>query len=124
MIGSVVSTVSMMAASLGIIDSIISTGSTTSTMLSLSATSVFHGGGVGAGVPGGVRVGATRTATTAVTTTAATVPVMDTAITVGPEWLNYRAGSLARAITMALSTESWDLPLGEQFGPTSATMDM
>ena len=109
MIGSVVSTVSMMAASLGIIDSIISTASTiliTSTTSSLSATSAFHGGGVGAGVPGGVRVGATRTATTAVTTTAATVPVMDTAITVGPEWLNYRAGSLARAITMAPSMES------------------
>jgi hypothetical protein len=56
--------------------------------------------------------------------TATTVPVMDTAITVGLEWLNYRAGSLARAITMALSTESWDLRLGEQFVPTSATMDM
>ena len=55
--------------------------------------------------------------------TATTVPVMDTAITVGLEWLNYRTGSLARAITMALSTESWDLRLGEQFGPTSATMD-
>src|SRR5436189_5907137 len=62
---------------------------------------------------------AIRTDTTATTT----VPVMDTAIAVGLEWLNYRAGSLARAITMALSTESWDLRLGEQFGPTSATMD-
>src|SRR5439155_10112326 len=116
MIGSVVSTVSMMAASLGIIDSVISTTSTTS---SLSATSAFHGGGVG--VLRGVGARAIRTAITAVTTT---VPVMDTAITVGLEWLNYRAGSLARAITMALSTESWDLRLGEQFGPTSATMDM
>src|SRR5256886_12017467 len=47
-----------------------------------------------------------------------------TAIAVGLEWLNYRAGSLARAITMALSTESWDLRLGDQYGPTSATMDM
>ena len=55
--------------------------------------------------------------------TAATVPVMDTAIAVGLEWLNYRAGSLARAITMAPSTESWDLRLEERFGPTSATMD-
>src|SRR5439155_26773110 len=106
--GSVVSTDSMMAASFGIIDSIISTTLTTS---SLSATSAFHGGGVGAGV--------THTGITA-----ATVPVMDTAIAVGLEWLTYRAGSLARAITMALSTESWDLRLGEQFGPTSATMDM
>src|SRR5437867_8108512 len=111
MIGSGVSTVSMMAASFGIIDSIISTTSTTLTTSSLSATSAFHGGGVG--------VGATRTDTTAITT----VPVMDTAIAVGLEWLNYRAGSLARAITMALSTESWDLRLGEQYGPTSATAD-
>ena len=121
MIGSGVSTDSMMAASFGIIDSIISTTLTTS---SLSATSAFHGGGVGAGVLRGVGARAIRTAITAVTTTAATVPVMDTAIAVGLEWLNYRAGSLARAITMALSTESWDLQLGEQFGPTSATMDM
>src|SRR6266496_3286683 len=118
MIGSGVSTDSMMAASFGIIDSIISTTSTTLTTSSLSATSAFHGGG--AGVLGRVGVGATRTDTTATTT----VPVMDTAIAVGLEWLNYRAGSLARAITMALSTESWDLRLGEQFGPTSATMDM
>src|SRR5207302_2904424 len=119
MIGSGVSTDSMMAASFGIIDSIISIILTTS---SLSATSAFHGGGVG--VLRGVGAQAIRTAITAVTTTAATVPVMDTAIAVGLEWLNYRAGSLARAITMALSTESWDLRLGEQFGPTSATMDM
>jgi len=115
MIGSVVSTVSMMAASLGIIDSVISTTLTTS---SLSATSAFHGGGVGAGVLGRVGVGATRTGITA-----ATVPVMDTAIAVGLEWLNYRAGSLAPATTMAPSTESWDLRLGEQYGPTSATAD-
>src|SRR6059036_2750835 len=121
MIGSGVSTDSMIAASFGIIDSIISITSTTLTTSSLSATSAFHGGGVGAGVLGRVGVGATRTGITAATTT---VPVMDTAITVGPEWLNYRAGSLARAITMALSTESWDLRLEEQFGPTSATMDM
>jgi hypothetical protein len=109
MIGLVVLTISMMAASFGIIDSIISTTSTTS---SFSATSAFHGGG--AGILGGVGVGATRTDTTAVTTTAATVPVMGTAIAVGLECLNYRAGSLAPAITMALSTESWDLRLGEQ----------
>src|SRR6266516_1150467 len=118
MIGSGVSTDSMMAASFGIIDSIISTTLTTS---SLSATSAFHGGGVG--VLRGVGARAIRTAITAVTTTAATVPVMDTAIAVGLERLTYRAGSLARAITMALSTESWDLRLGEQFGPTSATAD-
>src|SRR5712691_9879737 len=122
MIGSGVSTDSMMAASFGIIDSIISTTSTTLTTSSLSATSAFHGGGVG--VLRGVGARAIRTAITAVTTTAATVPVLDYAISVGLEWLTYRAGSLARAITMALSTESWDLPLGEQFGPTSATMDM
>src|SRR6266487_1790811 len=109
----------MMAASFGIIDSIISTTSTTLTTSSLSATSAFHGGGFGAGVLRGVGARAIRTAITAVT-----VPVMDTAIAVGLEWLNYRAGSLAQAITMALSTESWDLRLGEQFGPTSATMDM
>src|SRR5437773_6704779 len=119
MIGSGVSTDSMMAASFGIIDSIISTTLTTS---SLSATSAFHGGGVG--VLRGVGARAIRTGITAVTTTAATVPVMDTAIAVGLEWLNYRAGLLAPVITMALSTESWDLRLGEQFGPTSATMDM
>jgi len=113
MIGFIVSTVSMMAASFGIIDSIISTASTTLTTSSLSATSAFHGGGVG--VPRGVgATRVTRTDITAVTTTAATGPVMDTAIAVGLEWLNYRAGSLAPAITMALSTESWDLRLGEQ----------
>src|SRR5436190_19125958 len=117
MIGSGVSTDSMMAASFGIIDSIISTTLTTS---SLSATSAFHGGGVGAGVLRGVGARAIRTAITAVTTT---VPVMDTAIAVVLEWLNYRAGSLAQAITMALSTESWDPRLAEQYGPTSATMD-
>ena len=116
MIGSDVSTDSMMGASFGIIDSIISTTSTTS---SLSATSAFHGGG--AGVLAGVGVGVTRTDTNA---TATTVPVMDTATAVRLEWLNYRAGALAPAITMALSTESWDLRLGEQYGPTSATMDM
>src|SRR5436190_11642065 len=114
MIGSGVSTDSMMAASFGIIDSIISITSTTLTTSSLSATSAFHGGGAGA----------THTGITAATgTTATTVPVMDTAIAVGLEWLNYRAGSLARAITMALSTESWDLRLGEQYEPTSATAD-
>src|SRR5205823_14023733 len=119
MIGSDVSTDSMMAASFGIIDSIISTTSTTLTTSSLSATSVFHGGGVGAGVLRGVGARAIRTAITAVTTT---VPVMDTAIAVGLEWVNYRAGLLAPVITMALSTESWDLRLGEQYGPTRATM--
>src|SRR5581483_2307377 len=119
MIGSGVSTDSMMAASFGIIDSIISTTLTTS---SLSPHSPSNGGGFGVGALGWMRVGvgATRTDITATTT----VQVMDTAIAVGPEWLNYRAGSLARAITMALSTGSWDLRLGEQFGPTSATMDM
>jgi hypothetical protein len=121
MIALVVSTVSMMAASFGIIDSTDSTASTTSTTPSLSATSAFHGGGVGAGVLGRVGDGATGIDIAA---TATTVSVMDTAIAVGLEWLNYRAGSPAPAITMALSTESWDLRLGEQFGPTSATMDM
>jgi hypothetical protein len=127
MIGSGVSTDSIMAASLGLIDfidSTASTDSTTSTKSSLSATSAFHGGGVGAGVLRGAAAGAPHTDTTAVMATATTVPVLDTAIAVGLEWLNYRAGSLARAITMALSTESWDLRLGEQFGPTSAIMDI
>src|SRR5947207_4186832 len=113
MIGSGVSTDSMMAASFGIIDSIISTTLTSS---SLSATSAFHGGGVG--VLRGVGARAIRTGITV-----ATVPVMDTAIAVGLEWLNYRAGLRAPVITMALSTESWDLRLGEQFEPTSATAD-
>src|SRR5205814_323687 len=94
MIGSGVSTDSMMAASFGIIDSIISTTLITSTTSSLSATSAFHGGGVGAGVLGRVGVGATRTDTTAPTT----VPVMDTATAVGLEWLNYRAGWLGRLL--------------------------
>src|SRR5881392_2916603 len=116
MIGSGVSTDSMMAASFGIIDSIISTTSTALTTSSLSATSAFHGGGVG--VLRGVGAGATHTGITV-----ATVPVMDTAIAVGLESLNYRAGLLAPVITMALSTESWDLRLGEQFEPTSATAD-
>src|ERR1700747_3622032 len=104
MIGFVASTVSMMTASFGIIDlidSTASTTSTTSTTSSLSATSVFHGGGVGAGVLGGVGVGATRTDITA---TATPVLVMDTVIALALESLNYRAGSLPRAITMALST--------------------
>src|SRR5438046_8923394 len=113
MIGSGVSTDSMMAASFGIIDSIISTTSTTS---SLSATSAFHGGGVGAGVLRGVGARAIRTAITAVTTTAATVPVMDIGVTVGLEWLVYRAGSLGRALTMALLTATWDLRHGEHVG--------
>src|SRR5213075_1370252 len=52
--------------------------STTLTTSSLSATSAFHGGGVGAGVLRGVGARAIRT-----DTTAATVPVMDTAIAVG-----------------------------------------
>jgi hypothetical protein len=52
-----------------------------------------------------------------------TVPVMDTAIAVGLELPSYSVGSLAPAITMAPSMESWDLRLGEQLGPTSATVD-
>jgi hypothetical protein len=104
------------------IDFTTSTTSTTSTPSSLSATSAFHGGGVGAGARGGVGAGVPRTDITAATAT--TVPVMDTAIAVGLEWLNYKAVSPAPAITMALSTESWDLRLGEQYGPTSATTDI
>src|SRR5205823_11318916 len=88
--------------------------STTGLTLCSSATSAFHRGGVGA--LGGV--GATRT-----DTTATTVPVMDTARAVGREWLIYRAGSLAPAITTALSTESWDRRLGERYAPTSGTVD-
>src|SRR5438094_8533393 len=106
MIGSGASTVSMMAASFGIIDSIISTTSTTLTTSSLSATSAFHGGGVGAGVLRGVGARATLTAITAVTTTAGAVPVMDSAIKVGLEWLNYRRGSLGARTTKAPTTES------------------
>ena len=126
MIGSGVSTDSMMAASFGLIDFTIPSISTDFNHFNQV---VFIGDfgfpwwwgwgwgpwwGWGWGYPYGYYGGYTRP----------TVPVMDTAITVGLEWLNYRAGSLARAITMALSTESWDLRLGEQFGPTSATMDM
>jgi hypothetical protein len=55
--------------------------------------------------------------------TAATVPVMDTAIAVGLEWLSYSNGSLAPAITMAPLMESWDLRLEERSALTSATMD-
>ena len=116
MIDFVASTVSMMATSIEMMDFTNSTASTTSITSSLSATSAFHGGGVGAGVLGAV--GATRT-----DTTAATVPVIDTAIAVGLESLNYRVGLPAPAITTALSTESWDLRLGGRFGPTSAIMD-
>src|SRR5262245_16438068 len=116
MIGLIASIVSIAS----IIDFIASTTLTTS---SLSATSAFHGGGVGAGVLGGAGAGATHTDTTAATTTATTVPVMDTAIAVSPEWPSYSAGSLAPAITMALSMESWGLRLEERFAATSATMD-
>src|SRR5262245_52634405 len=114
MIGSVASAVSMTAASLGLIDfidspaSTASTDSTTSpalTTLSLSATSVFHGGGVGAGVPGGAPAGAIHTDTMEAITMATTVPVMDTATAVGLEWPSYSAGSLAPVITVALSME-------------------
>src|SRR5207245_7729241 len=111
-IGSGASTDSMMAASFGIIDSIISTTLTTS---SLSATSAFHGGGVGAGVLGRVGAGAIRTAITAVTTTAATVPVMGTAIAMGLEWLHSRAGLLAAGVPRRLSTGSRVLGFGTHF---------
>src|ERR1700747_3505759 len=110
MIGFVTSTVSMMTASFGIIDlidSTASTTSTTSTTSSLSATSVFQGGGVGAGAPGGVGAGATHTDTTAVTTTAASAPVMDTAIAVGLESLNYRAGSASPGLSMGGFAGAW-----------------
>ena len=106
--------VSTTATSIEMIDFITSTILTKS---SLSVTSAFRGGGVGAGVLGGIRV-------THTDTTAATVLVMDTAIAVGLEWPSYKVGSLKRAIIMAPSMESWDLRLGERFGPTSATMDM
>src|SRR2546429_2447955 len=96
MIGSGVSTDSMMAASFGIIDSIISTTSTTLTTSSLSATSAFHGGGVGAGVLGRVGAGATHTGITA-----ATGPAMATVIVVGLEWLNCYAGLPRPAVSMA-----------------------
>jgi hypothetical protein len=43
---------------------------------------------------------------------------------VGLEWRNFRADSLAPVITMAPSMEYWDLRLGEQYGPTSATTDI
>src|SRR2546430_9401876 len=113
MIGSGVSTDSMMAASFGIIDSIISTTSITLTTSSLSATSAFHGGGVGAGVLGRVGAGATHTGTTA-----ATGPVMHTAIAGCLEWLNYKTRSLGRAITLAPTTGSSGLRPREPFRPT------
>src|SRR5438477_12579489 len=111
MIGSGVSTDLMMAASFGIIDSIISTTSTTLTMSSLSATSAFHGGGVG--VLRGVGARAIRTAITAVTATVASVPVMDTGIVVGLEWVEYKCGFLPPVFTLAPSTESWGLRIVE-----------
>src|SRR5207244_7071472 len=105
MIGSGVSTDSMMAASFGIIDSIISTTLTTS---SLSATSAFHGGGVGAGVLRGVGARAIRTDTTATTT----FPFMDTAIAVSLASLTARTGWLTPPSTSAPSTQPWDSRLG------------
>ena len=121
MIVLVASTVSMTATSIEMIDSTGSTASTTSTTTSsLSMTSAFRGGGVGAGVHGGAAAGAGATHTDI---TAATVPAMDTAIAVDLEWPSYNAGSLGPAITMAPSMESWGLGLEEQFGPTSATVD-
>jgi hypothetical protein len=98
----------------------------TSTKSSLSETSAFHGGGVGAGVLGGVGVGIRGGAVAGAThtdTTAATVPVMDMAIAVGLEWPSYRADLLVLAITMGPSTESWGVRLEGQFGRMSAIMD-
>src|SRR5437762_13025323 len=101
MIGSGASTDSMMAASFGIIDSIISTTLTTS---SLSATSAFHGGGVG--VLRGVGARAIRTAITAVKTTAGTGPGFGTAVNVGVEWVDYRGGFVAAGSTLARTAGS------------------
>jgi len=116
-------------------------------MSSLSVTSAFHGGGVGAGVPhgvGAIRTGtvmATRMAATAMDTTADTVTdttaapadtdtatratvIMDTASAAGPECPSYSAGSLALVITTGPSTAFWDHRRVEQFGLTSAIAGM
>src|SRR5439155_24720742 len=103
MIGFVASTVSMTATSIEMIDFIASTISTKS---ALSATSAFHGGGVGAGVLGGAGTGVTHTDTTAGTTTATRFPVMDTSRAVGLGWPSYRAGSVGRAMYGVTSMES------------------
>src|SRR5262249_61681021 len=94
------------------IDFIPSTPSTTLTPWSLSATSAFHGGGVGAGVLGGAGAGATRTGTMGATTTATTVPVMDTAIGGGLEGVGYSARVLGGGITTGLSAATVGLRIG------------
>src|SRR2546428_13940412 len=96
MIGFVASTVSMTATSIEMIDFIASTISTKS---SLSATSAFHGGGVGAGALRGAGTGVTHTDTTAATTTATTGPVLDTGVSIGLEGARPSAESRAPANT-------------------------
>jgi hypothetical protein len=48
----------------------------------------------------------------------------NTAIAADQGSLNCSGGSLALAIIVALLTGSWGPRRGEQFGPTSATMEM
>ncbi len=115
-------------------------------MSSSSATSAFHGGGVGVGV----RHGATLTAATDMVDTAADTAtdmdttadtamdmdtatpatvmapatVMDTASAADPEWPSYSAGSLEPVITTGPLTAFWDRRRVEQFGLTSAIAGM
>src|SRR2546427_13060210 len=107
MIGFVASTVSMTATSIEMIDFIASTISTKS---SLSATSAFHGGGVGAGVLGGAGTGVTHTDTTAATTTATTVPGMGTAIAGGLGWASFSGRCAAAGICRGSLEEYLGLP--------------
>src|SRR5437773_10363535 len=110
------------------------------TMLSSSATSAFPGGGAGDGA-GVTRTVITRTvtatmatdtmapATMAPATALATDmiligPVRSTALQANQGWLSCSADSPALAIIMALLTGSWGPRRGEQFGLTSATMEM
>src|SRR6058998_1336360 len=120
--------------------------STTGLALSSSATSAFHGGGVGAHPGAGaairtdIMVMVTRLATATVPRTVTVMAtameaintatmgtaimgteIVDTAIAADPEWLSYSAGSLAPAITTVPLTASWDRRRDEQSERTNRT---
>ena len=99
---------------------------------SLLATSAFRGGGAGA-IRTDTTVTVTRTITMATATAATDMtatdmitisPVMGTAIAADQGLQNCSGDSPAPAITVALSTGSWDHRRGEQFELTSATTEM
>src|SRR5262249_62252051 len=83
------------------------------TTSSLLVTSASHGGGVGAGVPGGAGTEATRTTAIiptamvilmATVTTLATMAMANTAMPATPEWRSYNAGLAVPAINLGPST--------------------